>query len=154
MIIYDVLKKLNISYEEKTHQAVYTVEEAKQINNQLPGLGCKNLFLKDKFQNYYLLVLEEDKKANFKDLEKLLETKNLKFASSEELKTFLNLEPGSVTPLAIIHDSKIKVTLIIDKELQDKRLLFHPNINTKTISISYEDLIKFIEYTNHKYILM
>lgn len=154
MNIYEVLKELNISYKELSHQAVYTVEEAKKIKNQLPGIGCKNLFLKDKNKNYYLLVVEEDKRANLKELEKNLNTKNVRFASNEELKSILNLEPGSVTPLGIINDNEIKVFLIIDKDLENKKLLFHPNTNTKTISLEYNDLIKIIEYTNHKYILM
>lgn len=154
MNIYEVLKKLDIAYEELSHQAVYTVEEAKKIDNQLPGIGCKNLFLKDKLNHYYLLVIEEDKRANLKELETTLNTQHIKFASSEELKSILNLEPGSVTPLGIINDTEIKVLLILDKDLEDKQILCHPNINTKTISLEYKDLIKIIEYTNHKYILM
>lgn len=154
MNIYEVLEILNISYQELSHQAVYTVEEAKKIDNQLLGIGCKNLFLKDKSNNYYLLVLEEDKRANLKELEIILKTQHIKFASSEELKLVLNLEPGSVTPLGIINDTEIKVLLILDKDLENKQLLCHPNTNTKTISLEYKDLIKIIEYTNHKYILM
>lgn len=154
MDIYEILTKLNIQYEELSHQAVYTVEETKKIKNQLIGQGCKNLFLKDKHNNYYLYVLDEDKRANIKDIEKFLNVKNLRFASPEELKLYLNLEPGSVTPLGIINDHEIKVIVIIEKDLKNKRLLFHPNTNTKTISIVYNDLIKIIEYTNHKYILM
>lgn len=76
----------------------------------------------------------------------------LSFASSSRLKEILDLEEGSVTPFGIINDKDNKVTLLIDKDLKDNKLLFHPNINTKTISVSYDDLIKFIEDQNHKYI--
>lgn len=154
MNIYEVLADLKIEYEEQSHKALYTVEEAKKENITLPGKGCKNLFLKDKHKNYYLVVLDEDKRANLKELEEKLNTKNLRFASSEDLYLYLKLEPGSVTPLGIINDSDIKVLLILDKDLQNQSLLFHPNTNTKTICITYADLIKIIEYTNHKYILM
>ncbi len=154
MDIYQVLEKLNISYQEQVHKALYTVEDAKNENITLPGKGCKNLFLKDKHKNYYLVVLEEDKRANLKELEKKLNTKNLSFASAGDLYNYLKLEPGSVTPLGIINDTYSKIVLILDKDLQGNSLLFHPNVNTKTICITYLDLIKFINYTNHKYILM
>ena len=78
---------------------------------------------------------------------------HLSFASIEELKNILNLEQGSVTPLGIINDEKNMVTIVIDKELQGKRLLVHPNTNKKTLSINYNDLIKFIEFEKHKYLI-
>lgn len=153
MEILNILNKLNINYEIISHQAVYTVEEAKQIENMIEGIGCKNLFLKDKHKNYFVFVLEENKRANLKELATYLNVSKLSFATSEELKEVLNLEPGSVTPLSIINDKENKVTLILDQELTNNKILVHPNTNTKTLSLSFEDLIKFIEFTNHKYII-
>lgn len=153
MDILNILNDLNIKYELLSHQAVYTVEEAKQIENMIEGVGCKNLFLKDKHKNYYIFVLEENKRANLKELANYLKVSKLSFATSEELKVILNLEPGSVTPLSIINDKENLVTLILDQELNNNKILVHPNTNTKTVSLLFEDLIKFIEYTNHKYII-
>ena len=103
-------------------------------------------------KNYFIFVLEENKRANLKELANYLKVSKLSFATSEELKVILNLEPGSVTPLSIINDKENLVTLILDQELNNK-ILVHPNTNTKTVSLLFEDLIKFIEYTNHKYII-
>ena len=153
MDILNILNDLNIKYELLSHQAVYTVEEAKQIENMIEGVGCKNLFLKDKHKNYYIFVLEENKRANLKELANYLNISKLSFATAEELKVILNLEPGSVTPLSIINDKENLVTLILDEELNNNKILVHPNTNTKTVSLSFEDLIKFIKYTNHKYII-
>ncbi|MBO5121275.1 MAG: prolyl-tRNA synthetase associated domain-containing protein [Bacilli bacterium] len=153
MDILNILNDLNIKYEILSHQAVYTVEEAKQIENMIEGVGCKNLFLKDKHKNYYIFVLEENKRANLKELANYLKLSKLSFATPEELKVILNLEPGSVTPLSIINDKENLVTLILDQELNNNKILVHPNTNTKTVSLLFEDLIKFIEYTNHKYII-
>ena len=86
-----------------------------------------------------------------KDLEKLLKTSKLSFASEKELQDILKVEKGSVTPLAIINDEKNLVTLLIDEELENKTLLVHPNTNDKTISITYEDLLKFIRFTHHSF---
>ena len=151
-MLYEVLKELNIEYEEVSHEKVMTVEEAMKLENMIDGIGSKNLFLTDK-KNYYLVILEENKRANIKELVNILECKKLSFASSERLKEVLDLEEGSVTPFGIINDKDNKVVLVIDKDLIGKKLLFHPNTNTKTMSVTYDDLIKFIEYEKHKYVL-
>jgi len=152
MDLYNVLKELNIFYEEISHNKVMTIEEAKKIENMIDGIGSKNLFLTDK-KKYYLVILEENKRANIKELINIIGCNKLSFASSEKLKEILGLEEGSVTPFGIINDKDHRVVLLIDKDLRDNQLLFHPNINTKTISVNYDDLIKFIEYENHEYIV-
>ena len=150
MEIEKILNKLNIKYEEITHEPLYTVQDAKIIKGKIKGLGCKNLFLKDK-KHYYLLILREDIRANLKELANFLNTKHLTFATIFELKSILNLEKGSVTPFGILYDTKNLVTILLDRSLKEKTLLFHPNVNTKTISINYNDLIRWIEYFQHNY---
>ena len=153
-MVYDVLKILNIEYEEIEHKAVYTIEEALEENipSKINGIECKNLFVKNK-NRYYLIFIESSKRANLKELSNLLNESKLSFASIEELKSILSLDMGSVTPMGIINDKDNMVTLVIDKDLKNNRVLVHPNVNTKTISIYYDDLIKYIEYLNHKYIV-
>ncbi len=153
MNIYEVLEELKINYDEIEHPAVYTVEEANKLERMLEGVGCKNLFLTDKKGHYYLYILKDDKRADLKDLAFKLKVLKLTFGSEEDLNTLLGLSKGSVTPLGIINDKDNKVTLVIDKDLVDKKLLCHPNVNTKTISIEYKDLIKLIEYEKHNYIV-
>ena len=104
MEIEKILNELNIKYEEITHEPLYTVQDAKIIKGKIKGLGCKNLFLKDK-KHYYLLILREDKRANLKELANFLNTKHLTFATIFELKSILNLEKGSVTPFGILYDT-------------------------------------------------
>ena len=153
-MLYEILNDLNIKYEEITHKAITTIEEAKLIEHSLLGIGTKTLFLKDKKKNFYLIILEENKRANLKEIELFLQTKNLKFANEDNVKEILEIKPGAITPLAIINDKDIKTKLVIDKDLINNNILVHPDTNTKTMSISYEDLIKLIEYTNHEYIIM
>lgn len=152
MNLYEVLDKLNIKYKEIKHEAVFTIEQAYTIKEKIDGIGCKNLFLTNKKGNYYLILLNENKKANIKEITKLVNTSHLSFANLDELKRILNLEKGSVTPFGIVNDKNNLVILVIDKTLKNKTLLLHPNTNKKTISISYDDLIRFIKYENHKYI--
>ncbi len=154
MNIYDILKELDIRYEEIEHKAIYTAEEALQENiaNRIDGIGCKNLFVKSK-NKYYLIFIKAEKRAELKLVAELLNETRLSFASEKELKDILNLTIGSVTPFGLVNDRENLVTLLIDKELENQKVLVHPNVNTKTVSIQLSDLIKLVEYIKHQYIL-
>ena len=99
MTIYEILDELKISYEEISHKAVFTVDEANAIEEQINGLGCKNLFLTNKKGKYYIYVLEDSKQANLKELQTFLNEKRLSFGKEEELNEILNLTKGSVTQM-------------------------------------------------------
>ena len=151
--IFEVLTELKIDFQKLEHEAVYTVEQSRQLRifEKLAGQPCKNLFLRNKRGDYFLLVLPADKRADLKLIAKLLSLPRLSFASEEELEKILGLHTGAVTPLGIINDAEKKVQLIIDAELQGKKLLLHPNTNTATIALAFEDLIKIILHTGHEY---
>lgn len=151
--VIEVLKKLNIEYEIIEHAPVYTVEEAENIENMIDGVGCKNLFLKDKNNTYFLYVLNSQKKADLKSLQKKLQCGRLSFASEEELYEMLKLNRGSVSPLGIINNKECNVIVILDSELENNKLLMHPNLNTFTISMGCDDLITCIDYCNNQYII-
>ncbi len=152
MTLEEKLKTLNINYEKVEHPAVYTVEEAKEKVPKIDGVGCKNLFLRTQKKEAFLYSLPEDKQINLKSLSEELGVTRFHFATPETLEEVLGVIPGSVTPLAIVNDTKNLVTVVLDKELQGKKILVHPNRNTATIAIQYEDLIKFIKSENHKII--
>ncbi len=153
-MLFEILNKLEIKYELLEHEAVYTVDEAKELDNMLEGIGCKNLFLTNKKGKYFLVMIHEDKRANIKEIESLVDCKHLSFGKEEDLKEVLGLEAGSCTPLGIINDKDNKVVLVFDKDLVDKKILCHPNRNTATLTLEFSDLIKFIEYLEHKYLYM
>lgn len=152
MTVEEKLEELNITYKKVEHPAVYTVEEAKEKVPKIDGLGCKNLFLKTQKKELFLYTLPEDKQISLNNLSEILGVTRFHFASTKTLEEVLGIIPGSVTPLAIINDKENKVTVILDKELKDKNILVHPNRNTATISISYNDLEKYIKSLNHKII--
>jgi len=152
MSVKEILDKLNIKYICVNHNPVYTVSDALYIHTLIKGVGVKNIFLKSK-NNFYLVAVEESKRIDIKHLAKLLNVSHLTFASPEDLESILKVKSGAVSILNIINDIDNRVIILLDKELEDKILLMHPNVNSKTISISYNDLIKFINYMNHKYII-
>lgn len=146
-MIYDVLKKLSIDYDEICHPPVRTVAEAQQIKTQISGTGCKNLFLTDsKKKTFILVVLSENKFANIKQIAQICQTSRLSFADKDTLEKVLGVEPGCVSILNLANVGDFKLKILIDRSLSGKRLLFHPNDNTKTISLDFADMVRFIRY--------
>lgn len=154
MEILDILDKLEIEYTMVEHEAVFTCEQAQFVKTLIKGEGCKNLFLRNNKKQYFMYVLPDEKRADLKSLGKQNNLGHLSFGNEEKLWDLLKLKSGGVSPFGIINDKENIVTLLIDSELQSKLLLFHPNDNTKSLNIKYIDLIKFVEYTNHKYLLV
>lgn len=150
--VYNILKELNIEYTEHEHKAVFTVDEANALDINLPGKHCKNLFLRNRKGNiHYLLVLEDHKRVDLKNLAKEIGSTPLSVASEERLLKYLALTPGSVTPFGIINDEQREVEVLIDKDLADGDYVnFHPNVNTSTLTISYKDFEKFLKWCGNK----
>lgn len=110
------------------------------------GHIVKNLFLKNSNgKKHYLVVLKGDKKADLKSIKSQINSTALSFASEERLEKHLGLSKGAVTPLGIINDDEHLVNIVLDEDLKNEEILgVHPNVNTSTVFISYNDLIKFI----------
>ena len=154
--VQQYLKEHNIEYILHEHKAVFTCEEAAIHCKDVPGLPCKNLFLKDKKTNtFYLVVMPAKKRLQIKDLGKKLELKHLTFGKPEEMQAILKLDPGSVSPLGLINDKEHKTTIIMDKDVWDAEIVsFHPNINTATLELKKEEFHKLIESFGNKKRLM
>lgn len=150
--VYDVLEKLNISYVKHEHPPVFTVEQAEQHWENITGARCKNLFLRNKKGNrHYLVILESSKKAALKSLEKQLGEDRLSFASEERLRKYLGLETGAVSPFGLINDSREEVQVVIDRDLKKaERINFHPNVNTATVGVSFEDFERFLNWCGNR----
>lgn len=141
--VYQLLEKWQIPYERVDHQAVYTVAE---IDFSIDGSDVKNLLMKSKkTKNYYFVICLGKKQLDIKGLAKALGERHLSFASEAELFELLGLERGSVTPLALPHDTGRQITVIIDETIdQTKKIGFHPNTNTATLVIAFSDFRKFL----------
>lgn len=150
MNIYRVLNILNIKYKLVEHPPVYTRKDAKVIKDKLKGTECNTLFVKDQKGNYFLLVFEESKTVNLQTLAQKLRLLPLSFATELDLIGVFRIRDKRITPFDIINDLDNKVKLIIDGKLRYKILLFHPDGNTKTLAISFNSFIKFIECEEHK----
>jgi Ala-tRNA(Pro) deacylase len=148
--LYERLRALGITWTHYTHAPVFTVEEALQVNLRQPGGHTKNLFLKDKKGGLWLVVLRDDFKLDLNALSKQLGAPRFSFGSGELLIETLGVPPGSVTPFALINDREQRVRVLLDAEMLDREPLnYHPLRNDRTISVSKDDLLKFIRSCGH-----
>jgi Ala-tRNA(Pro) deacylase len=141
-----VLDEMRIPYEQYTHPPVFTSEEAAEHWAGIPATRVKNLFLRNKKGNrHYLVILEIGKQADLKHLVKLIGDDRLSFGSPERLMAALGLTPGSVSPFGLLNDPLAAVRVILDEDLRGAdRLIFHPNINTASVTISVPDFVRFL----------
>ena len=106
------LDRLGIAHTTHPHPPLFTVEESKRLRGALPGGHCKNLFLRDKKRNLFLLVALEDRPIDLKSLRHALGAAgNLSFGSPETLMEVLGVAPGAVTPFALINDRDRRATV-------------------------------------------
>ncbi len=144
------LTELGIATTTTDHPPVYTVEEAKVTYDAIPGVHCKNLFLKDAKGQLWLVVCPHDRDVEMKSLHKRIGAKRLSFGSADRLKAALGVIPGSVTPFALINDPGQAVNVVLDAEMMTRdQLNFHPLENTATTTITSGDLRRFIEACGH-----
>ncbi|MCT6827487.1 MAG: prolyl-tRNA synthetase associated domain-containing protein [Lactobacillus helsingborgensis] len=141
------LDQHGIKYEIVEHQAVYNMAEMEKIALPHPEADAKNLFVRDdKKRNYYLLTIKGDKRVNLQQFREENGTRRLSFASPQDLKEKLGLEPGSVTPLGLLNDSEHQISFYLDSYFsQQSRIAVHPNDNTATIWLKPQALIHLIK---------
>src|SRR5215211_4995943 len=149
--VFEALRRLGIVYGRYEHPAVFTSDDAELHWSGIGGTPVKNLFLRNKKgDREYLVVLGIEKRADLKQLVKIIGDDRFSFGSSERLMHTLGLTPGSVSPFGLLHEHSRRVQVVIDADLRGAaRLIFHPNINTASVTISFADLEKFLASTGH-----
>ena len=142
---YQYLKDHNIPFEITEHRAVYNMEELDSIALPYPEGDAKNLFVRDdKKKNYYLITVKGDKRVNLKDFRKAHGLRPLSFASPEDLKKYMDLTPGAVTPLGLLNVEGAPITMYLDAEFKDSIIGIHPNENTATVWLQGDDLVMLL----------
>lgn len=153
---YELLDSLGVEYARVDHEHADTIEACHEIESSLGALICKNLFLTNRQQTeFYLLLMPGDKPFKTKLLSKQLGTARLSFASPEHMEQYLDITPGSVSVLGLMNDGG-KVHLVIDRDLlKDEFIGCHPCINTSTLRLRTEDVIgKLLPAVGHEYSLV
>ncbi len=149
--LYAKLDAMGIAHRTVEHEPAYTVDQAQHLRGELDGAHIKNLFLRDKKKNIWLVTVLEERDVDLKQLRGVLGAKgNLSFGSPDLLMECLGVIPGSVTPLGIVNDREGRVSVVLDKGVLDHALAnVHPLRNDRTTQIASQDLLKLLEAENH-----
>lgn len=152
---YDLLDKLGVPYQRVDHEPAMTMEVCQEIDRVLQAVICKNLFLCNRQETaFYLLMIPDTKVFHTKDLSAQIGSARLSFAKPEFMEKFLDITPGSVSVMGLMNDTENEVKLLIDEEVLDSEYVgCHPCINTSSIRFSTKNLVeKILPAMNHDFI--
>lgn len=151
----DLLKMLEtarITYELHHHEPIFTMAEGEHLKKSIPGVHCRNLFVRDKKGTMFLIVVANETKVDLKKLEELLGCGRLSFGSPERLWQHLGIRPGSVCPFCIINDKDKQVSLILDAAMMKADIVnYHPLDNAMSIGLAPADLLAFFGSIGREY---
>src|SRR3954469_15200657 len=122
--LFAFLDSLEIRHTTKTHPAVFTVAESESLRDEIPGGHTKNLFVKDKKDQFFLLTVEENASVDLKTVHTLIgAASKVSFGKPEKLMEYLGVIPGSVTAFGAINDIEHKVTFVLDADLMQDEIV-------------------------------
>jgi Ala-tRNA(Pro) deacylase len=143
--LFALLDRLGIEHSTVTHPPFFSVEEGRPWHHKIPGLHCKNLFIKDRKGGIWLVVMPGNKRADLGRLEKALGAPRFSFARAELLQEVLELTPGSITPFGLINERRRRVAVILDQDMLDSEWVnFHPLHNTASTTLRSAHLVRFV----------
>ena len=154
MDFYRLLSALDVPFSRIDHGAAFTMEECYAADSAFGVMACKNLFLCNRQQtDFYLLLMPGDKPFKTKELSAQINTSRLSFASSEHMERYLNISPGAVSAAGLMNDTDLAVNLLVDEDLlKSENIVIHPCVNTSSVMLRTADLFeKFVPYTKHGY---
>jgi Ala-tRNA(Pro) deacylase len=150
--LFDYLDSLGIKVTNVQHPPLHTVADSKLLRGEIPGGHTKNLFLKDRKDQYFLLTVDEDALVDLKTIHLVIGAAGkVSFGRAEALLELLGVVPGAVTVFGAVNDKDGKVKLFLDSGLMANDIINgHPLTNDATTSIAAADLIKFLNATDHQ----
>ena len=149
---YDLLDSLGIRYWRTDHAPAGSIAQCQEIDAVLDTVICKNLFLCNRQETqFYLVMMPGDKAFKTKDLSAELGVSRLSFAKAEAMEALLDVTPGSVSIMGLMNDKGHRVQLVIDEDvLREPYIGCHPCINTSSLKIATADIMdKYLKAVGH-----
>ena len=149
--LLEMLTDKGFFYQRIDHIPLRTVADSKKVRDgflttEQGGGHIKNLYLRDKKKNSFLVVVPEDVEIDLKVLAALIGSSRLSFGSENRLFDNLGVRPGAVTPLAMITGVHNAVTLCMHSRLREVVYLYmHPLVNDRTVAMRPEDVEAFLK---------
>jgi len=154
-LLLKALDKLDISYDLHHHEAVFTVAESENVDREIDAHHTRNMFLRTKKKQNFLITLSHYTPIDLKKLGHALDVKGFSFGSPDRLMEILGVYPGSVTPVSVANANPADITIVLEeKMMRADKIAVHPLINTMTIVLTPPDLLKFMGYYNHSPVIV
>ncbi|HFU4501052.1 TPA: prolyl-tRNA synthetase associated domain-containing protein [Streptococcus suis] len=146
-LVYKTLADLGMDYTIVEHPPALTTEEADRYIEGVEGVRTKSMFLTNKKKTaYYLLIMDDQKQLDMDRFRDLVGANRIRMASSDSLMQKMHLSARVVSIFGLLHNGARDIQVYFDKEILTEPILtFHPNINTKTIFVKTEDVLRFVE---------
>ena len=158
--LFDLLNRLQISFQTHRHPPLHTVEESRKLRGDLPGAHIKNMFLKGKKGDLWLITCLEDRSVRMRTLEKAIGASRLSFGKPELMQETIGVSPGAVTPLAVVNDGSRQISVVLDAALANADIVnCHPLHNEATLCVSGrladgDGLAKLFAHSGHDPVLI
>jgi len=157
--LYEIFEEIGIKdYSVKYHEPILTIEQADEFGLAMEGLNLKNLFLKEKKTGrFFMLILDDHRQTDLKYFKEIAGWRQVSFAKEDELMEVLGVGAGTVTPLALFHDTEKRVQVVLGYEIvsadDTERVSFHPCRNDATLTMRKIDFLKFLEHMGNTVIM-
>ena len=150
--LFDFLDRLGIRVTTVAHAPLFTVAQSQALRGEIEGGHTKNLFLKDRKDNFFLVTAGEEAEIDLKRIHEVIGAAGrVSFASPEALMRLLGVAPGAVTAFGLINDEAGAVRFVIDDALMEHETInAHPLANDATTTIAADDLLAFARATGHE----
>lgn len=154
--LFAFLAGLGIEVSTRRHPPLFTVADSQALRGEIAGGHTKNLFLKDKKDNFFLVSVGEEAVVDLKHVHHLIGAAGrVSFGRPEMLMQLLGVVPGAVTVFGLINDTERRIKVVLDEELMSHAVVnAHPLTNEATTSIAAADLVKFVEATGHDAVIL
>lgn len=144
--IIDLLKTNKIEYQTFEHQPVRTSEEAAAIRTGFVlSQGAKALIVrikKDNQKKFQMLVVPGDKRFDKQKVSKILGTKDIRFASEEEVSEVTKgVQVGGVPPFGNLFGLEVIVDPLV---LENEKIIFNAGDRQFSIAITAFEYKKIV----------
>ncbi|MBI2146120.1 hypothetical protein HYU22_02160 [Candidatus Woesearchaeota archaeon] len=139
--IKEFLDQHQVNYKVIEHSPTPTSEDSARLRGEPLKIGAKALVLKTD-DSFLIVVIPANCKLDTKKLKKILHTRNLRFATPDELHEKTGCEKGAVPPFGEL----VGLPIIVDGALfEEEYMAFNAGSLEKSIKMKTADYQKIIQ---------
>jgi Ala-tRNA(Pro) deacylase len=140
--VFERLKALlvahGVDFTEMRHTAVYTSAEAAAVRGTTLHSGAKALIVKAG-SAFRMIVMPADLSLDSKASRMVLGSRQIRFATEEEVLALTGLRPGSIPPFGSLFSL---ATICDDRMADNKSINFNAGSHTRSIHMAYSAYVR------------